>query len=80
MARCIRSEKQGGGSSTAPWSLRAIVAIIWATAAMNYMGDVHGLNYAFTHPLADNPAVKPDPAWLVNEIMPVMARESRVQS
>jgi len=44
------------------------VAIIWATAAMNYMGDVHGLNYAFTHPLADNPAIKPDPAWLVNEI------------
>jgi carbon starvation protein CstA len=46
----------------------SIVAIIWATAAMNYMGDVHGLNYAFTHPLADNPAIKPDPAWLVNEI------------
>jgi carbon starvation protein CstA len=35
---------------------------------MNYMGDVHGLNYTLTHPLADNPAVKPDPAWLVNEI------------
>jgi carbon starvation protein CstA len=45
-----------------------IVAMIWATAAMNYMGDVHGLTYAFTHPLADNPAIKPDPAWLVNEI------------
>jgi carbon starvation protein CstA len=45
-----------------------IVAIIWATAAMNYMGDVHGLNYAFTHPLANNPAIKADPAWLVNEI------------
>ncbi len=35
---------------------------------MNYMGDVHGLNYAFTHPLAGNPDIKPDPAWLVNEI------------
>jgi carbon starvation protein CstA len=45
-----------------------VVAMIWATAAMNYMGDVHGLTYAFTHPLADNPAIKPDPAWLVNEI------------
>ena len=45
-----------------------IVAIIWATAAMNYMGDVHGLNYAFSHPLATNPDIKPDPAWLVNEI------------
>jgi carbon starvation protein CstA len=32
------------------------------------MGDVHGLNYAFTHPLADNPDIRPDPAWLVNEI------------
>ena len=68
MARCIRSEKQGRQIFYGAMVAEGIVAIIWATAAMNYMGDVHGLNYAFTHPLADNPAIKPDPAWLVNEI------------
>jgi carbon starvation protein CstA len=68
MARCIRSEKQGRQIFYGAMIAEGIVAIIWATAAMNYMGDVHGLNYAFTHPLADNPAIKPDPAWLVNEI------------
>lgn len=68
MARCIKSEKQGRQIFYGAMIAEGIVAMIWATAAMNYMGDVHGLNYAFTHPLADNPAVKPDPAWLVNEI------------
>jgi len=68
MARCIRSERQGRQIFYGAMIAEGIVAIIWATAAMNYMGDVHGLNYAFTHPLADNPAIKPDPAWLVNEI------------
>jgi carbon starvation protein CstA len=68
MARCIRSEKQGRHIFYGAMIAEGIVAMIWATAAMNYMGDVHGLNYAFTHPLAENPAVKPDPAWLVNEI------------
>jgi carbon starvation protein CstA len=68
MARCIRSEKQGRQIFYGAMIAEGVVAMIWATAAMNYMGDVHGLNYAFTHPLADNPAVKPDPAWLVNEI------------
>lgn len=40
------------------------VVYIWIVV----VGDVHGLNYAFTHPLADNPDIRPDPAWLVNEI------------
>ena len=68
MARCLRSEKQGRQIFYGAMIAEGIVAMIWATAAMNYMGDVHGLTYAFTHPLADNPAIKPDPAWLVNEI------------
>jgi carbon starvation protein CstA len=68
MARCLRSEKQGRQIFYGAMIAEGIVAIIWATAAMNYMGDVHGLNYTFTHPLADNAAIKPDPAWLVNEI------------
>ena len=67
MARCLRSEKQEADLYGAMIA-EGVVAMIWATAAMNYMGDVHGLTYAFTHPLADNPAIKPDPAWLVNEI------------
>ncbi len=68
MARCLRSEKQGRQIFYGAMIAEGIVAMIWATAAMNYMGDVHGLTYAFTHPLADNPAIRPDPAWLVNEI------------
>jgi carbon starvation protein CstA len=68
MARCLRSEKQGRQIFYGAMIAEGIVAIIWATAAMNYMGDVHGLNYTLTHPLADNPDIKPDPAWLVNEI------------
>ncbi len=68
MARCLKSERQGRNIFYGAMIAEGIVAIIWATAAMNYMGDVHGLNYAFTHPLASNPDIKPDPAWLVNEI------------
>ena len=68
MARCLKSEKQGRQIFYGAMIAESIVAMIWATAAMNYMGDVHGLNYAFTHPLADNPEIRPDPAWLVNEI------------
>ncbi len=68
MARCMKSEKQGRQIFYGAMVAEGIVAIIWATAAMNYMGDVHGLNYTLTHPLAENPAVRPDPAWLVNEI------------
>jgi carbon starvation protein CstA len=68
MARCLRSERQGRQIFYGAMIAEGIVAMIWATAAMNYMGNVHGLNYAFTHPLADNPSIRPDPAWLVNEI------------
>jgi carbon starvation protein CstA len=68
MARCLRSEKQGRQIFYGAMIAEGIVAIIWATAAMNYMGDVHGLNYAFTHPLSGSSGIRPDPAWLVNEI------------
>lgn len=68
MARCLRSEKQGRSIFYGAMIAEGVVAIIWATAAMNYMGDVYGLNYTLSHPLASNPEIKPDPAWLVNEI------------
>jgi carbon starvation protein CstA len=68
MARCIKNEKQGKPIFYGAMITEGIVAIIWASAAMNYFGDVHGLNYALTNPLASNPEVIPDPAWVVNEI------------
>jgi carbon starvation protein CstA len=68
MARCIKSEKKGRSVFFGAMVAEGIVALIWATAAMNYFGDVHGLNYTLTHPLASNPAVNADPAWIVNEI------------
>lgn len=68
MARCIKSEKKGRSVFFGAMIAEGIVALIWATAAMNYFGDVNGLNYTLTHPLASNPAVNADPAWIVNEI------------
>ena len=68
MARCLKSEKNGRSVFFGAMIAEGIVALIWATAAMNYFTDVHGLNYTLTHPLASNPAVNADPAWIVNEI------------
>ncbi len=68
MARCIKSEKKGRTVFFGAMIAEGIVALIWATAAMNYFSDVHGLNYTLTNPLAGNPAVVADPAWIVNEI------------
>ncbi|HCC70819.1 MAG TPA: carbon starvation protein A [Bacteroidales bacterium] len=68
MARCLKSEKQGRRVFYGAMIAEGIVAIIWATAAMNYFGDVKGLNYTLSHPLATDPDIVPDPAWVVNEI------------
>ncbi|PLX06412.1 MAG: carbon starvation protein A [Marinilabiliales bacterium] len=61
MARCLTNEKQGKFAFYGAMIAEGIVAIIWATAAMNYFGDVHGLNYTMG-------AGAHDPAWIVNEI------------
>mgnify|MGYP006284854681 FL=1 len=61
MARCLKKERHGRKAFYGAMIAEGIVAIIWATAAMNYFGDVHSL--------AD--AMKPEahnPAWVVNEI------------
>jgi len=68
MARCMKNEKQGRKIFYGAMISEGIVAIIWATAAMNYFGDVHGLNYTLTNPLRSDPSIIPDPAWVVNEI------------
>ncbi len=68
MARCITSEKEGRVIFYGAMIAEGIVAIIWATAAMNYFGDVHGLNYTLSNPLPGDSTVIPDPAWVVNEI------------
>jgi carbon starvation protein CstA len=61
MARCISNEKHAKFGFYGAMIAEGIVAIIWATAAMNYFEDVHGLNYTLSDPVKD-------PAWIVNEI------------
>ena len=61
MARCLKKERHGRKAFYGAMIAEGIVAIIWATAAMNYFGDVHGLADAM-NPEAHNPA------WVVNEI------------
>ncbi len=68
MARCLKNEKLGRNIFYGAMIAEGIVAIIWATAAMNYFEDVHGLNYTLSNPLTSDPAITPDPAWVVNEI------------
>ncbi|HOZ31188.1 MAG TPA: carbon starvation CstA family protein [Bacteroidales bacterium] len=61
MARCLKNEKHARPAFYGAMIAEGIVAIIWATVAMNYFGDVHGLNYTLSNPTQD-------PAWIVNEI------------
>jgi len=68
MARCLKNENQGKRIFYGAMIAEGVVAIIWATAAMNYFTDVHGLNYTLSHPLVSDPGITPDPAWVVNEI------------
>jgi len=68
MARCVKNEKQGKSIFYGAMIVEGIVAIIWATAAMNYFNDVHGLNYTLSNPLVSDSSITPDPAWVVNEI------------
>jgi carbon starvation protein CstA len=61
MARCLKKEKHGRKAFYGAMIAEGIVAIIWATAAMNYFGNVDGLADAMS-PKTHNPA------WVVNEI------------
>ncbi len=60
MARCMTKEKQGRNIFYGAMVTEGIVAIIWATAAMNYFNNVEGLNETI--------ASGNNPAWIVKEI------------
>ena len=60
MARCMRKESYGRPVFYGAMIAEGIVAIIWATAAMNYFGTANGLN--------ETMASGHNPAWVVNEI------------
>lgn len=60
MARCMVNEKHGRLIFYGAMIAEGIVAMIWATAAMNYFGGVDGLNDAL---MAGH-----NPAWIVNKI------------
>lgn len=60
MARCMTNEKYGRPIFYGAMVAEGIVAMIWATAAMNFFGGVEGLNSTI--------AAGHDPAWIVNEI------------
>ncbi len=61
MARCLKNEKHARFAFYGAMIAEGIVAIIWATAAMNYFGNVDGLKETLAVP-------NQDPAWIVNEI------------
>lgn len=61
MARCLKNETQGRKIFYGAMIAEGIVAIIWATAAMNYFGGVDALNQI----LADHGN---NAAWVVDEI------------
>lgn len=61
MARCLKNEKQGRQVFYGAMVAEGIVAIIWATAAMNFFGGVNALNETL---LANDL----NAAWVVNEI------------
>ncbi|HAM98074.1 MAG TPA: carbon starvation protein A [Marinilabiliales bacterium] len=60
MARCMAKESQGRSIFYGAMVAEGIVAIIWATAAMNYFGSTEKLN--------EMVATGHDPAWIVKEI------------
>jgi carbon starvation protein CstA len=60
MARCMKKESYGRPVFYGAMIAEGIVAIIWATAAMNYFGTAEGLNNEI--------ASGHNPAWIVNEI------------
>jgi carbon starvation protein CstA len=61
MARTLKNEKQGRSVFYGAMIAEGIVAIIWATAAMNYFGGADGLNEHMQ-------AIQNNPAKVVDEI------------
>lgn len=60
MARCMKKESLGRPVFYGAMIAEGIVAIVWATAAMNFFGDSYALNSCINS--------GHNPAWVVNEI------------
>jgi carbon starvation protein CstA len=60
MARCMKKERYGRPVFYGAMIAEGIVAIIWATVALNYFGSTEELNATM--------AAGHNPAWVVNEI------------
>lgn len=60
MARCMKKESYGRPVFFGAMIAEGIVAIVWATAAMNFFGDTYALNETISS--------GHNPAWVVNEI------------
>jgi len=69
MARCLKKESYGRHAFYGAMIAEGIVAIIWATAAMNYFGGAQGLNQTIA-------AGGHNPAWVVNEISRTWLRKA----
>ena len=61
MARCMKKERYGRQVFYGAMISEGIVALIWATAAINFFHGAHGLNV--TSAISGH-----NPAWIVNEI------------
>jgi carbon starvation protein CstA len=61
MARCLKKESHGRPAFYGAMIAEGIIAIIWATAAINYFGGPDKLNEMMNMP-------NHNPAWAVNEI------------
>ena len=61
MARCLKNEKYARHSFYGSMIAEGIIALIWATVAMNFFGGVKELNLTLENP-------NYDPAYIVNEI------------
>lgn len=61
MARCLKKESQAKKAFFGAMIAEGILALIWATAAINYFGGPEQLNQMMAMP-------NHNPAWLVNEV------------
>ncbi len=68
MARCLTNEKYGRPAFYGAMVAEGIVALIWATVAMNFFGGVEEPNAVLTTPISEPQTMIADPAWIVNEI------------
>jgi len=66
MARCLTNEKYGRPAFYGAMIAEGIVALIWATVAMNFFGGVESLNRVLTSPISETNRTIADPSWVVN--------------